>query len=128
MTMRYAGLFQVEQLALGVETAAVPAQGSARCDHTMAGHDDGDGIPVVRHAHRAVSMRVADSLGDITVAARLSVGNFEQRMPACQLEVGSAKIERERELAALARKVFVEFLQIGAEREVRFLQLSRITV
>ena len=109
------GLFKVEQLALDVETAAVTAQGAARCDHPMAGDDDGHGIPVVRHADGAVGVRVADGLSDIAVTAGLAVGNFEQCAPAAELEVGSAKIERERELATIAREVFVEFPKIGCE-------------
>ena len=62
-------------------------------------------------------------MGDIAVAASLAIRNFQQGMPACELEVGAAKIERKSELAALTRKVFAEFLQIGAELGIGFPQL-----
>ena len=119
-------MLKVEQLALDVKTAAVAAQRSAGCDHAVAGDDDGDWIPVVRHTDGAVGVGMANGLGDVTVAASLAVWNFEQCMPAGQLELGSTKIEWERELAALSRKIFVEFTQIGREGCFRFTQFCRL--
>src|SRR5512136_1971134 len=97
-------LLQIEQLTLDVETAAVTAQRAARCDHPVAGHDDGDWIPVVRHADGPVGVRMADGLSNVAVAAGLAVWNFEQRAPTRELKLGSAEIERKGELAALARE------------------------
>ena len=114
------GLLQVEQLAFYVESAAVAAQGAARCDYAVAGDDDGDGIPVVRHADGAAGVRVANGLSDVAVAAGFAVRDFEQRMPARQLELGSAEIEREGELVALAREVFAELVEVGSEGFPRF--------
>ena len=119
------GLLQVEQLALYVEAAAVTAQRAAGRDHAVAGDDNGDGIPVVRHADGTVGMRVADGLSDVAVATGLAVWNFEQRMPARELELGSSKIERQRELATLAGKVFVEFSEIGRKGCFGLMQRAR---
>ena len=94
----------------------------------MAGDDDGDWIPVVRHADGTVGMRVPDGLSDVAIAAGLAVWNFEQRMPARELELGSAKIEREGELAALAREIFVEFAKLGRKGWLGLTQLSRIGI
>src|ERR1035441_4216732 len=81
-----AGMLQVEQPSLKIETAAVPTQGPARCDHPVAGNDDSDWVSIVRHPDRAVRMRVANRFRDIAVTARLAVGNFEQSTPARELE------------------------------------------
>src|ERR1700682_4417148 len=108
-------LLKVKQLAFDVKTAAVAAQRSARCNHPVAGDDDSDRIPVVRHAHGPVRVRMANALSNVAVAAGLAVWDFEQRMPARELELGSAKIEWEGELASLAREVLVEFAALGAE-------------
>ena len=109
------GLLQVEQLALEVETAAVTAERAARCDHPVAGDNDGDWIPVIRHADGTAGLRVANRFGDVAVAASLAVWNFEQRMPARELELGSAKIEREGKRATLTGEIIVEFAEIGRE-------------
>src|SRR5208282_688327 len=69
-------------------------------------------------------MRVANGFSDVAVAAGLAVGNFEQCVPARKLEVGSAQIKRERELAALACEVIVEFAEIGREDWFGLAQLS----
>lgn len=122
------GLLKVKQLAFDVETAAVTAKRSARCDHPVAGDDDGDGIPVVRHADGTVGVRVANGLSDVAVAAGLAVRDFEQRMPARELELGSAEIEREGELASLTREVIVEFAEIGREDWFGLMQPSRIGI
>jgi hypothetical protein len=117
-------LLKVEQLTLDVETASVTAERAARCDHPVARYDDGDWIPVVRHADGTVGMRVANGFRNVAVAPGLAVGNFEQRAPACKLEVGSAEIERKRKLATLAREVVVEFEEIGSEGRSGLTQLS----
>jgi hypothetical protein len=117
-------LLKVEQLALDVEPATITAQRAARCDHPVAGNDDRDWIPVVRHAHGTVSMRVANRFRNVTVTASLAVRDFEQCAPTRELKLGSAKIKREGKLAAFARKVFIELAQIGREGWLGLLQLS----
>src|ERR1700675_3633044 len=95
------GLLKVEQLALDVETATIAAQRTARRDHPGAGDDDGDWIPVVRHADGAVGVRMANRLRHVAIAAGLAVWNFEQCTPASELKLGAAKIEGQGELASL---------------------------
>src|ERR1700687_498640 len=121
-------LLKLEQLALDVETSSVTAKRAARCDHAVAGYDDGNWIPVVRHAHGAVGVWVANGLGNVAVAAGLAVWNFEQCTPARELELGSAKIEGEGELVSLACKVTVELGKRGRERWFGLTQLSRIGI
>src|ERR1700674_3714860 len=121
-------LLKLEQLALDVETAAVTAQRPARCNHPVAGDDDGNWIPVVRHAYGTVGVRMANRLGDVAIAAGLAVRDFEQRTPARELELGSTKIELEGELASLTGEVIVEFAKIGRERRFGLTQLSRVGI
>ena len=113
--LRVVLLFEREQFAFDVETATVTAQGSARRDDSVARHDDGDGVPVIRHAHGSAGIRVADGSSDVQVAASFTVWNFKQSLPACYLERGSAKIEREGEVAQPPAKIFVEFAEVGRE-------------
>src|ERR1700686_3307234 len=71
---------------------------------------------------------MANGLSDVAVAAGLAVWDFEQRMPTRELELGSAKIEREGKLASPAREVMVEFAEIGREGWFGLTQLSRIGI
>jgi hypothetical protein len=45
----------------------------------MAGDDDRNWVAIVRHAHGAKRIRLADGAGDVGISARLSVGNRQQR-------------------------------------------------
>lgn len=105
-------LLKVQQLALDVEPAAVTTERSSGRDHAMAGDDDGDRIPIVGHAHGAEGLRMPDGARDVSITARLAVGNCEQRLPAGKLKLGAAKIERHRELAPLSSEVFVKFAKV----------------
>src|SRR5260221_517468 len=49
-------------------------------------------------------------------------------MPARELELGSAKIERQGEFASLAREVIVEFAEIGRERWLGLTRLSLLRI
>ncbi len=118
-------LLKLEQLAFDVKTAAITAERAARCDHPVTRHDDGDWIPIVRHADGTVGMRVANGFSDVAIAAGLAVWNCPQCAPARKLELRSPKIERERKLVTLTREIFVEFAEIERERRFELPQLSR---
>ena len=74
----------------------------------MAGNDNRNRIAVVCHPNSAKSIRFADGSGDVRISASLAVRDCQQCAPACELEIGSAKIEWETELAASAREIFFE--------------------
>jgi len=82
------------------------------------------GFRLFDHAHGTAGARVANRLSDVAVAAGLAVWDFKQRVPARELELGSTKIEREGELAALTREILVEFAQIGREGLLGLMQLN----
>lgn len=84
----------------------------------MAGHDDGDRVPIVRHADRPESLRLPDGACDVGVRTRFAVGDVQQSPPAPHLEWGAAQVEGKRELPALAREIFVEL----ASKELCFLR------
>ena len=107
------GAFQLKQLFFYVEAATVAAKLVVASDNAMAGNDDGNRIVMIRHAHGAKSTWIADRTRLIPVGARLAVRNREQGIPAAQLKLGSAKIERLREDAKLAGEVGVEFTAPG---------------
>ncbi len=116
------GLLEIEQFAFEIEAAAVSTERATGGDHPVAGNDDRDGVAVIRHADGAIGVRVADDLSNVAIAARFAVRNFQQRPPAGELEICSAKIEGVRELAPLAREVFIELTQVRRDGALRFLE------
>jgi hypothetical protein len=122
------GLLKVEQPTLDVEPSAISAERTARSDYPVTGDDDGDWIPVVRHADGSVGVSMADGFRDVAITPSLTVRNFEQRIPARKLKRSSAEIERERKLPSLAREVIVEFAKIGGQDLRRFPQLRRVGI
>ena len=70
----------------------------------------------------AKRVRMSYSLGNVAIAARPTVGNLQQRVPARELELAAAEIEREGKLAAFPREILVELANIVCEfrREGRF--------
>jgi len=120
--------FQIEKLALDVEATTIAAQRTARSDYAMARDDDGDRIPVVRHAYGAESLRVPDGARDVGVAAGLTIRDGEERLPARTLKICAAQIERNRELTALAREILAQLLNVWGERRHRLAKLDRFRV
>src|SRR5262245_35132854 len=52
----------LQKPAFAMEPAAIAGEALVRADDTVARHDDGDRILVVRKAHRASGARLADGL------------------------------------------------------------------
>ena len=119
---------QVEQPALDIEPTAVAAERSSGRDHAMAGHNDGDRIPVVRHPDGTKCVRMPDGAGDLAVGTSFPVRDVKQSAPAPELKVGAAEIERDRKLAALARKVFVKLAKVARQRWFGFAKLNRVGI
>src|ERR1700739_2767527 len=120
--------FEVKQLALDFNPATVSAQRTVRRDHAMARHNDRNRVAVVRHADRAIGVRMANGLGQIAVAARLAVWDVAKLAPAFQLKLGAPQIERNGKLPALTREVFVELLKVGSQQLSRFLELNFVGI
>src|SRR5438477_10429987 len=76
----------LEQPALAGEAATVAGETLVGADHAMAGDHDRDRVLVVGETDRARGLRLADPFGDLSVGARLGVGNLEQRLPDRALE------------------------------------------
>ena len=90
----------------------------------MAGNDYRDRVAIVGHAYGAKGVGLVDGAGNVGIGTSFAIGNREQRLPAGELEVGAAEIERESELATLAGKVFVQLLRVGAQEVRSFLELE----
>src|SRR5450755_3986885 len=119
-------LLHIQQPAFEIKTATITAQRAARRDHPMAGHDDRDRIPVVGHANGAASQWASNGACNFQVAARLTIRNFQERVPACKLELRPTQIEGKGKLAALTREIFFKFAEVGLKGRLRLLQLNRI--
>src|SRR5579864_2774476 len=89
----------------------------------MAGHDDCDRVAIVCHPYRAEATGPADRACNVAVSAGLAIRNRQQRSPARQLKVCSSQIKCEAEFAPLAREIFVQLLNVGSKRDLRFLEL-----
>src|ERR1700722_19743200 len=113
---------QLQQLPLHVEAAAVATEGSVRCNYAVAGDYDRHWIAIICHADGAKTSRPSHCTRDVGIAARFAVGDRQQRSPASPLKSGTAQIESEAELPALAREIFVELLHISLHRGCGFLE------
>src|SRR5689334_10230749 len=89
---------EMKQLLLYIESATVTAELVVAGDHAMARNNDRNRVVVVRHSDGTKATRTPDGARQVGVRTGLSVRDFEQRIPAAQLEVGAAEIERDREL------------------------------
>src|SRR5699024_10956573 len=108
--------FQLQQVLLGGDPAAVTGQRPVRADHPVAGHDDRDRIAVVRQAYGACGSGFADLGSDLPVAAPLPVPDALQGPPAAHLVRGPVQHGRPLELVALTGEVLPKLLLHGRER------------
>src|SRR5690606_31270570 len=58
--------FELQQLLLDRQAAAVPGQRSVAANDTVAWNDDRNGIAPIREADRAHALRIADCAGDFS--------------------------------------------------------------
>jgi len=76
----------------------------------MAGGNNRDRVLAIRRAHRPNGAWIADLLGNLAIAARLSVRDGQQRLPNLFLKVRASKIQFQLEAISRAGKVFLQLL------------------
>src|SRR5687767_4720767 len=86
---------ELEQELLALDPEPVSHQCAGGTHHTMAGHDDGDGVAPVGGPDGARRGRPADGCGNSPIAGRLATGDLSQRLPDQPLEGGAAHAEAE---------------------------------
>jgi hypothetical protein len=91
----------------------------------MAGDDNRQRVPIVRHAHGAKTLRAAYRTRNVTVAASLSVGNRQQRSPTRDLKICSSQINLEVELSPFPCKILLQLLGVRLQGVRRFLKANR---
>ena len=84
-----------EQRALAREAPAVAAGRSVAAHHSMAGHDDGDGIGGDRLRYCARAARQPEATRKFAVAQGLSGRYTPQRIPDPMLKRSAAQVERQ---------------------------------
>jgi hypothetical protein len=109
-------LFEVEQQALAVETAAVAGQGAGGADHPVAGEDDRDRVAAVGHADGPARAGTAEPGGELPVAGGVAVGDVGEQLPHLPLEAGAAERDGEVEDGEVAGEVGVQLLDRARER------------
>jgi len=110
--------FEVEQVPLAFDAAAVAGEASGGADDAMARDDDADRVAAVGQADRARRRGPADLLGELPVRDRLPIRDLPQGRPDAALERGPVQGERQVELGQLAREIGRELLGGGRERLV----------
>lgn len=100
----------LEQLFLAIDTAAVAHQVIVGANHTVTGNDDGDGIFAVGRAHCPYLVGITQSLRQLSVVDRLSIGNFEQLFPDLPLKVGSLGRKRQVKIGSAAFEVLIQLV------------------
>ena len=106
----------VEQPAFAVGAAAVAREGAVGSDDAVAGDDDDHGVGMAGLGHGTERAGTARELGQLAVADGVAVGDVLQLGPDGLLEVGAREVERQRELAACAGKVFLELAAAVVEQ------------
>lgn len=81
----------------------------------MTRHDDRNRIAVIRHSDRAECIGLTHCACYIGVGSRFSVRNRQQRLPASELKISAAEIERKLESAAIAGKIFLQFANVSPQ-------------
>src|SRR3990172_135285 len=98
-------LLQRQQPALEIEAAAVPAQPASRCDDTVAGDDDGDGVLMVGRSHGPVALGIAHGPGDLRIRPRFTIRDLLQGVPTAALEWRARRSNRKRESGTLSVEI-----------------------
>jgi hypothetical protein len=105
--------FVVEQPGFTVESPSIPGQRAVSADNAVARHDYADRVGPDREACRAHRGWATDSVGELTVAARLARWNFAQCSPNFALERRAARLDGEViygvDVAREERGQFVEY-------------------
>ena len=91
----------------------------------MAGNDNGERIAIIRHSDRAKTLRPSHCARNVAIAASFAIRNCQQGAPACQLEIGSAQVKREAELAPFACEIFFQLLNVRPQCVWRFFDAKR---
>lgn len=78
----------------------------------MAGNDNRHRIGAVGRTNRAKSFWRVDGPGKLRISADLAIANFQQSVPASQLEFRPVKIERKREFTPLSGKILPQLIKI----------------
>jgi hypothetical protein len=99
---------QVQQELLPPEAPAIAPELAVLLDHPVTGDHDGDPVPAVGQAYRALGGRLADPGGQLLVGNGLAEGNVDELSPDLLLELGAFEIQRHVELLPFSGKVFVQ--------------------
>src|SRR5690606_24437074 len=97
-----------EQELLARHPTAVAGERTARADHPVTGHDDGNRIRRIGAADGARRAWSADAARQLRVADRRAVRDAQKRVPDFALERGTARPELQLEGAPAAVEVLLE--------------------
>jgi hypothetical protein len=120
------GAFQGEQEFLRLQTSGEPSQVARSPNGSMTRNDNRNRIAPVGGSHRAHSAGMADTSGDLAVAARLTKRDFAQSLPDFILEFRPHRIELDGKGLALAGEIFPK-LTFGLQEHVMILVLNQRT-
>jgi len=81
----------------------------------MARNDNSDRIPVVGHSDGAKTLWSPDGPGNVSIGARLAIGNIQQGVPTGKLKIRTAQIKIKVELAPLPGEILFQFPDVGLE-------------
>ena len=94
----------------------------------MAGHNDRDGIAVIRHPHGTKSLWPSNRAGDIGISPRLTVRNPEQCPPAVQLKCSPTEIKRKTEPTAASSEILLKFAYIAGHLSILALEAYALSL
>src|ERR1035437_8733868 len=72
---------QCEKVLLGGQAAGIPGESAGRCNHTVTGNDDVQGVSAKGRTDGARSLWALDVVGQCTVGGPVAVGDRRAQMP-----------------------------------------------
>ena len=101
-------IFQIQQVFLGRQPAAIAGERAVAADDTMARHEYADGVSTVGVGDGTHSMGHPDASGEVGVGNGRAVRDGEQCLPYFLLELGAYKKQREVKGFAFMSEIFVQ--------------------
>src|SRR6266700_1165048 len=116
LEQRHQRPLMLEQPAFAIQAAAEAGQLTARPDHAVTGHDDGDRVLAVGGAHGASGARVAEAPRQLAVARGGAVGDGAEEIPHLPLEGRAGRLERQVERRPGAGEVLLQLVPSPGEQ------------
>ncbi|KKD58723.1 hypothetical protein RN22_19640 [Grimontia sp. AD028] len=114
-TVSVAIFFHRQELLLYLQTIAISCKLTIAADHAVAGDNKGNGIHIVSHSNRSISLWIANFLCNVSIRPRFPIRNATKNLPDFVLEFRAVGGERDIELSTFPVEEFENLLLVRGE-------------